>query len=139
MQHLAGRGSGVFLVFVNRRTIDEGVNHTGGGHYQAFAAAGQIIFHRAATRRADRSGIEDRDIGIASYIESAATFETEEIRRLRSDPFDCVLERDCLRLAYPMAEQVSAVARIAKQIDVSAGVRQSDHRARIIDQLAEAL
>lgn len=82
--------------------------------------------------------VENRDVGGKSGLETAAIPDSEEVGRLRGDALDRLLQGHRSPFADPGAEQISAVAGVAEHVHMRAAVGETDHGARIGNQLANS-
>ena len=108
-------------------------------HHEPPSAAGQVM--RICARRAELTvlGSKIATSACQTLLQLAALLDAEEVRRLRREPLDRELQRERLALAHPDARADRCVARVAQHIDMRAAVRQPDHRARIGDELLDAV
>src|SRR5438128_12286522 len=82
--------------------------------------------------------VENRDVGREPGLETAAIPDSKEVGRLRGDALDRLLQTHRSPFAHPSAEQISAVTGVADHVYVRAAVGETDHGARIGDQLANS-
>src|ERR1700687_1295500 len=82
--------------------------------------------------------VENRDVGGKSGLEAAAIPDSEEVGRLRGDALDRLLEGHRSAFAHPGAEEIRAVACVAEHVHMRAAVGETDHGARIGDQLSNS-
>src|SRR5215472_18715919 len=106
----------MLAVLVEHLAVDQSVLDSLRWHHEPAPSTRQIALHLGPLGGTHRPLIENGHIGGKASIEPAAVLQSEEVRRFGGDSLDRLLQRERLALAYPCAEQVCAIARIAEHV-----------------------
>src|SRR3984893_17657467 len=127
--------AGVFLVVVEDLAVDDGVVDSLCADDQPAAAAGQIVEHLGTPGGSYLVVIEKHNVGGKTRRKPAAIVHAEEGSGVRGNALDRAFEAEHLAVAHEGADEVRAVAGAAELVDVRTTVGDSEHRARVVEQL----
>src|SRR5579872_4385504 len=118
---------------VQPRAIYEHMFDPARWHYEAAAAARQVITHLATLVGTNRIVVKGYDVGRHARQQASAIPDAKEIRRFRGDTLNRVFKRHRLPFPHPGAKQIGAIAGIAEHINVGATIAQANHSALVRD------